>query len=90
MHSREATPNLFCIPSEKGSTLKGKKLLLGNKCFPLRVDLFSEGDWCAGKQTRSLKNCLPCKSVYSVPLKAFFSFFMKGCLDTINLDFCEN
>ena len=38
-------------PSETGSTLKGKNLL--PKFFPFRIDLFSEGDGCAGKQTVS-------------------------------------
>ena len=36
---------VFCLSSSKGSTLKGKNLLL---------------PWCAGKQTISYKNCLPC------------------------------
>ena len=35
-------------PSEKGSTLKEKKLLQkGNKFLPFRADPFSEGDLCA-------------------------------------------
>ena len=29
--------------------------------LPFRVDLFSEGTWCVGKQARSYKSCLPCK-----------------------------
>ena len=42
--------DLFCPPSEKGSTLKGKNLLpKGSKFFPFRVDPFSEGAWCAEK-----------------------------------------
>ena len=36
---------VFCLPSEKGSTLKGKNLLLGSKFFPFRVD-----PWYAGEQ----------------------------------------
>ena len=36
-------PKLFCLPSEKGSTLKGKNLLPGKLFFPFRVDHFS--DW---------------------------------------------
>ena len=31
---------LFCLPSKKGSTLKGKKL---SKFFPFRVDPFQNG-----------------------------------------------
>ena len=27
--------------------------------FPFRVDLFSEGDWCEGKQTKRNKSCFP-------------------------------
>ena len=37
--------NCFFIPSEG----------LRSKLFPLRADPFSEGIWCAGKQTRSHK-----------------------------------
>ena len=44
----------FCLPSEKGSTLKGKNWLPpGSKFFLFRVTLlfrvdpFLEGDWCA-------------------------------------------
>ena len=36
---KRAVKILFCLPSEKGSTLKGKNLLP----FPFRVDLLSEG-----------------------------------------------
>ena len=55
--SGEAAVKMFYLPTEKGSTLKGNNLLP----FPIRVDTFLEGDWCAGKETRSHKNCLPCK-----------------------------
>ena len=34
-----------------------------SKFFPFRVDLFSEGNKCAGKQTRSRKICLSCKNM---------------------------
>ena len=42
--SRKATlSKLFCLPSENGSTLKGKNLLsLVVICFPFRVDPISE------------------------------------------------
>ena len=54
--SREVTQSKwFCLPSEKESSLKGKNLL------PRKVDPFSEGTWCAGKQTGSHKSCLPYK-----------------------------
>ena len=54
----------FFFHSEKVSSLKGKNLL--------RVDPFSEEDWCASKQTESNKTCLPGKNivihqVYQVP-----------------------
>ena len=42
---------LFCLPSEKGSTLKGKNLLPGIKFFPFRVDPISEGTSCVVTQT---------------------------------------
>ena len=34
---------LFCLSSEKGSTLKGKNLLPGSKLFPFRVEPFLQG-----------------------------------------------
>ena len=56
---------MSCLPSDKGSMLKGKHLILqrrglskrkefapmGRKFFRFRVDL-SEGPWCADKQPR--------------------------------------
>ena len=36
--------NCFCLPSERGLVLLGAK-------FPFRVEPFSEGIWCKGKQT---------------------------------------
>ena len=44
---------LFTFLLKRRPTLKGKNLLI-----PFRVDPFSEGPFCAGKQTGSLKNCL--------------------------------
>ena len=38
-------------------------LKVGSPCskfFPCRVDSFSEGTWCAGKQTGFRKSFLPC------------------------------
>ena len=47
-----------CLPSEKRSTLKGKKKsFVESKFFSFRVG----NVWCAGKQTGSHKSCLPCK-----------------------------
>ena len=71
--SRDTTlPKLFMLHIEKGSTLKGKKIaLLGSKLFPFRVDLFTEGNWCKGKQTGSHKSFLPCQKwckIYQVYL----------------------
>ena len=44
--SREVT-KLILSPSEKGTTLKGKNFApFGNKFFPFRVELFSEGVEC--------------------------------------------
>ena len=48
---------LFCPSSEKESSLKGKNLL---PFFPFRVDPFSEGSWCVGKQRGSHKIFLTC------------------------------
>ena len=61
----------FSLPSENGSTLKGK-----NKFFLFRVDSFSEGTWSAGKQTWNHTKYFTCKNwqqiyqVYQVPLRA--------------------
>ena len=53
---------LFCLPSEKGSTLKGKNLLpIGSKFFPFRVDPFLEGAWCTENQIGTHKSYLPFK-----------------------------
>ena len=52
--SGEATlSKWFCLPSEKGSTLKGENLL------PFRVDPYSEGYWHSVKQTGSHKTGRP-------------------------------
>ena len=52
--------SIHFLPSENGSTLKGKNLLpLGANSFLL--DSFSEGEWCIGKPTGSHKIYLPCK-----------------------------
>ena len=47
---------LFLLPSEKGSSLKGKNLL---PIFPFRVDPFSEMAWYVIKLTGSHKSCFP-------------------------------
>ena len=49
---------LFCLPSEKGSTLKGKNLLPVGANFPFRVDPFLEGTCYVSKQSGSHKGCL--------------------------------
>ena len=36
-----------------------KRKECGSKFFPFGVDFFLEGAWCAGKQTRNHKSCLP-------------------------------
>ena len=52
----------FCLPCEKGSTLKEK-----SKFFPFTIDsfrenLFPEGDCSAGKQTENYKSWHFCKN----------------------------
>ena len=63
---------LFWIPSEKGSSLKGKICWkdvyskrkefapTGSKFFPFRADPFSDGAWSIQMQTGSYKSYLPC------------------------------
>ena len=47
----------------KGVSSKRKEFApFGSKFFSLRVDPFSEGAWCAGKQTRNHKSCVPFKN----------------------------
>ena len=43
---------MFCLPSEKGSALKGKNLLLGEQILSFRVDPFQKG---LGVQKQKLK-----------------------------------
>ena len=73
---RQICQHCFFLPFEKGSTLKGKNLPpLRSKFFPFQVDPFPEGTWCAEKQTRSNKSCLPLwirgkfYQVYSAPFQ---------------------
>ena len=57
---------LFLSRSEKGSTVKGRNLLLlplGSKCLPFRVATLPEGTYCTGTQTESLKRYLAFKNV---------------------------
>ena len=54
--------NLFFIPVEKGSTLKGKN---GSRLFPFRADLFQ--NWCVGRQTGSKKVASHVKMVTNLP-----------------------
>ena len=61
-YSGELTIKMFCLSSEKGSTPKGKNLLLGSKFFPLKVDPFSEGDWFARKPKECHGSYIPCKN----------------------------
>ena len=57
-----ATLAKLFLPSKKGSTLKGKKLLrLWVYSYLLSRLLFRRA-CCAGKQTGSNKSCLPCKN----------------------------
>ena len=67
--SREVTvPKLFRLPSEKRSTLREELAPLGGKFFPFKVDPFSEGDWCIGKQKRKLQKFSPLyKMVENLP-----------------------
>ena len=48
--------NCFCLPSEKWPAVTEKK---GCKLFPSRLDPFSEGTLCPGKQRRSHKKLSP-------------------------------
>ena len=53
---REVT--VIFAPLLKKDLLYRKEFPTGNKCFPFRVDHFSEGDRSAGEKTRSDKSCL--------------------------------
>ena len=62
MPFRETTVKFVALPSEKGSTVKEMNLLFGSKFSFFTVGHFTEGNWCAGKQTERHKSCLPCKN----------------------------
>ena len=50
-------------PSEEESTLSAKNFffwLQNEKSFPYRIEPFSEGGWCAEKQTESHESCFSC------------------------------
>ena len=47
--------------AEKGVYSERKEFALWSKFFPFRVDSFSVGAYCTGKQTGRHKSCLPCK-----------------------------
>ena len=54
--------NVVLPPFWKEVYFKAKNWLFpGNKFFPFNVDPFSEGTYCAGKQTENHKSCLPPK-----------------------------
>ena len=59
IHFQGGTCQIFCLSSEKESTLKEKNLLPREKFFSFRVDPFSEGDWCAEKANKKSKKLFP-------------------------------
>ena len=66
--SREAAlSKLFLPPFWKSIHIK-------MKLFSFRVDPFSEGDCCVGKQTGSHKSCLPCKKWQKIKCTQFPKF----------------
>ena len=61
--SREIIVNIDVAPFRKGVYSKRKAFVPnGSKCFPFRVDPFSETVWCTGKQTGIHKSCSPCQN----------------------------
>ena len=61
--SGETALNCFASLQKKKVDYKRKELSLHwSQFFPLRVDPFSEGAWCTGRQTESQESCTPCKS----------------------------
>ena len=57
--SRELTlRRLFHLPSEEGLSKRKELVSYRDKFFSVRVDLFSEMDWCTGSQTGSHKGSL--------------------------------
>ena len=65
----ETLSTLFCLPSEKGSTLNGKNLL------PFSVVLCIEK-----KQTEGHKSCLPCKNCVKNKIYQVYRITLRGCL----------
>ena len=72
---------VLLLPSEKGSTLKGKNLLPpGNKFFPFRVDPFSEEVWHIVQKVRNYSYLLYklwkiCR-VYIIPFSMIEHIFL--------------
>ena len=58
---------LFCAPFGKGFILKGNNLIHLGAFFPSRIDPFSEGARCSGKQTGSHRSCLLQKMADNAP-----------------------
>ena len=67
--SREVTVSKFSPPFWKEVFSYREELApLGGKFFPFRVDPFSEGDWCIGKQKRMSQKSSPLyKMVENLP-----------------------
>ena len=63
----------------------------GSKCFPFRVDPFSERIQCAGQQTGNYKSCLPCKNCGKLTkcIKSKFISFIHHNYGTLNIPRCS-
>ena len=71
------------VPFSKGVySIRKEFAPTGSKFFPYRIDPFSEGDSCTGKQTGNHKCCLPCKNCplklppYFITVLFWFQFYI--------------
>ena len=88
--SRETTlSKLFCplseiesslekTPSQKGDKTRKETAPFGSTFVPFRVDPFSEGDWCAAKQTWSQKLSSLSERMINLPRGSTFTLILTG------------
>ena len=72
------------LPSKKGSTLKGKNLLLSGQILLFEVDIFSEGIWYTGKQMGNHKKIFLLSKMFKKKYQVYTFIFKsneKHCIE---------
>ena len=58
--TRENKKNIICLSlAEFANSMVSVN---GNRFFPYRVDPFSRGDWCTGKENMKSQSCFHCQN----------------------------